>query len=195
MGNTVIDQLRRQSKTLPQIRVPLMSKLTFWWINDIIMLGYNRDLKREDMWLMEESETSKYNIQRLEFEWKKETDKYYQNKLKAHETKKDYHHLKYGSIQEVSLETDLNKKRSLQISKQKPSFGRTLIKVYKGKFLAGSLLRLINDLLNFAGPLILNKLIDFIRDKKTEYHCWYILCKFALYNFICSVVCVAACST
>jgi hypothetical protein len=40
-----------------------------------------------------------------------------------------------------------------------------LCKVYGGKFLAGASIKLIQDLLLFASPILLDKLINFIKDK------------------------------
>ena len=108
-------------KVLPENHVSLLSKLWFWWINDLIYTGYKRDLVKDDLWKMELSESSGYNTERLEFEWKMKSDEYI-DKIRS---------------------KDSNQKKI-----KKPSFSWTLVKVFHGKFIGGSCLRLINDLLN-----------------------------------------------
>ncbi|CAF1016730.1 unnamed protein product, partial [Brachionus calyciflorus] len=56
---------------------------------------------------------------------------------------------------------------SLKASKlrKKPSFGWCLCRVYGAKFLAGSFIKIIQDILLFMEPLILDKLLTFIKDK------------------------------
>lgn len=45
---------------------------------------------------------------------------------------------------------------------KKPSFGWCLCRVYAGKFLAGSFIKLIQDILLFVGPIILEYIDLFV---------------------------------
>ena len=54
---------------MPENYVSLLSKLSFWWINDMILTGYKRDLVREDLWRIDESEASEAMTNRLEKAW------------------------------------------------------------------------------------------------------------------------------
>jgi hypothetical protein len=47
----------------------LISKLCFWWINKLIVTGYKRDLKRDDLWSIEEAEASQAITEKLEKAW------------------------------------------------------------------------------------------------------------------------------
>ncbi len=49
---------------------------------------------------------------------------------------------------------------------KKPSLGVCLCKVYAGKFLAGAFIKLVQDLLLFVSPILLDKIITFIKDKE-----------------------------
>ena len=49
---------------------------------------------------------------------------------------------------------------------KRPSFAKCLCKVYCGKFLAGAFIKLVHDLLLFVSPILLDKLISFIKDKE-----------------------------
>jgi ATP-binding cassette subfamily C (CFTR/MRP) protein 1 len=58
-------------KILPENHVSLLSKLWFWWINNLILTGYKRDLVKEDLWKIEDTESSDYNSERFEDHWLK----------------------------------------------------------------------------------------------------------------------------
>lgn len=60
---------------MPENNVSMFSRLTFWWINDLIMTGYNRTLTREDMWKVEDNESSRYLTQQLQTAWDKDSKK------------------------------------------------------------------------------------------------------------------------
>ena len=60
---------------MPENNVSMFSRLTFWWINDLIMTGYNRTLTREDMWKVEDNESSRYLTQQLQTAWDKDSRK------------------------------------------------------------------------------------------------------------------------
>jgi hypothetical protein len=48
----------------------------------------------------------------------------------------------------------------------KPSLFLCLFKVFGGKFLAGSILKLVADVLSYAGPVLLHLIINFINDSE-----------------------------
>lgn len=61
---------------MPENSVSLMSRLCFWWINDLILTGFKRPLVRDDMWRIEDTESSHYLTKRLETQWNKMSRKY-----------------------------------------------------------------------------------------------------------------------
>ena len=62
---------------MPENNVSMFSRLTFWWINDLIMTGYKRTLTREDMWKVEDNESSRYLTQQLQTAWDKDSKGYF----------------------------------------------------------------------------------------------------------------------
>ena len=153
-------------KTYPENRVCLLSKLCFWWINDLISAGYSRELNLNDMWHMEDKESSKSIAKRLETEWGLKVEEYTRQLDHFKCMKEEYMRKKigqYGSIQD-SVQTTVSKYEDRKV--KRPSFGWTLVRCFHGKFLGGSLLRLVNDLMNFVGPVILDKLISFLKDRE-----------------------------
>jgi ATP-binding cassette, subfamily C (CFTR/MRP), member 1 len=70
-------------KKMPENNVSLMSKLWFWWINDLIKTGFKRDLIRDDLWEIDDSETSIVITKRLENAWNEKANDYI-NKIREH---------------------------------------------------------------------------------------------------------------
>jgi hypothetical protein len=59
-----------------------------------------------------------------------------------------------------------------------------LIKIFHGKFLAGSFLKLVQDLLGFVGPRILNSLISFTQDPKQREEVGYLFVFLLMFSSI-----------
>ena len=174
------------SKILPENRVYLLSKLWFWWLNDLILIGFKRDITRDDLWLIEEKESSDYNTNRFEKIWKKDADEYIMYIRKNEEIEKVQRNSKNKNTKNEEEEIALNQVDvAYKGTKKKPSFGLAVIKVFKGKFLAGSMLKLIYDLFQFAGPMILDKLIKFIKEKEQNILVGLFL---TLLLFFCSLI-------
>ncbi len=64
---------------MPENHVPLLSKLSFWWINDLILTGHKRDLVRDDLWSIDESESSEVLTNKLEKSWNSVSKDYIKN--------------------------------------------------------------------------------------------------------------------
>jgi ATP-binding cassette subfamily C (CFTR/MRP) protein 1 len=61
----------RFQKIYPEHFAGLLSRITFWWLNPLILTGYKRDLTKEDMWEIDESESSRNLTDKLEKKWNK----------------------------------------------------------------------------------------------------------------------------
>lgn len=162
-------------KVLPENQVSLLSKLTFWWINRIIVTGFKRELTREDLWKIDETESSAYNSERFEYFWNGKANNYIRAVRKNPElyekkSKKSNKAPKSdGNVTEeqaVLNETTPNVDFKSANKVTKPSFGFTLMRVYHGKFLGGAFLKFVYDLFQFVGPIILDKIIKFINDRE-----------------------------
>ncbi len=181
-------------KKMPENDVSLMSKLWFWWMNDLIKTGFKRDLVRDDLWEIDDSETSAVITKRLEDAWNYKAQDYInkvrlnpelekpvkiQKPKKVKKLKKDdYANSKNGKTlvaeEEIKL-NDFKEQDQIEIKQptsstkvayiKKPSLGFCLCYVFGGKFLAGSFIKFIQDCFIFIGPYLLDKLITFIKDK------------------------------
>lgn len=58
----------------PEPNASLLSRITFWWINPLIVSGYKKALTRDDMWDIEAKEMCDYLTKKLEHEWNKLAD-------------------------------------------------------------------------------------------------------------------------
>ena len=101
------------------------------------------------------------------------------------ETKKKFKTKENGNEFEKEV---LHEKKTTELVKKikKPSLALCLCKIFYGKFFAGALLKLCQDLiLNFIPPLLLDKLIDFFEDKKQNILIGYF---YAILLFICLIL-------
>lgn len=62
-------------KVAPEKNSSLLSVLTFWWINSLINTGYKRDLTREDLWEIDDTEKSENVTKKLEHVWNPKANK------------------------------------------------------------------------------------------------------------------------
>ncbi|CAG8505454.1 2302_t:CDS:2, partial [Gigaspora rosea] len=60
---------------LPETKANLFSKLTFWWLKDLMSLGYKRPLEKDDLYILNDARSAKFVTDKFEVEWKKESEK------------------------------------------------------------------------------------------------------------------------
>jgi hypothetical protein len=77
-----------------------------------------------------------------------------------------------------------DKKAEFKPKLKEPSLLKCLIKIFHGKFLAGSFLKLVQDLLGFVGPRILNSLISFTQDPKQREEVGYLFVFLLMFSSI-----------
>ena len=65
---TVSEKVTLKTKA-PEVKSSIVSKLLFWWVNRIISVGYKRELKREDLFEVDEKERVARNLKKLEDIW------------------------------------------------------------------------------------------------------------------------------
>ncbi|CAG8455262.1 7608_t:CDS:2, partial [Dentiscutata heterogama] len=65
----------RLNNKIPETKANLFSELTFWWINDLMSLGYKRPLEKDDLFVLNDTRTAKIVTDKFEAEWRKEVEK------------------------------------------------------------------------------------------------------------------------
>jgi ABC-type multidrug transport system fused ATPase/permease subunit len=168
---------------LPENYSPLLSKLTFWWINNLITKGFKRPLTRDDLWEIDEQESSEYVTQKLEVAWDKATKAYLEAVRKNPELASDSSSTEktpkkkpaksYVKKQETKSDeqvelTSPNVTIKDPTKLKKPSLTFCIIRTFGGKFMAGAFIKVVQDLLMFTGPIILDKLITFVKESHKE---------------------------
>jgi ABC-type bacteriocin/lantibiotic exporter with double-glycine peptidase domain len=170
--------------------VNLLSFLIFWWTNTLIKVGFKRDLNDSDLYEIPDENKSQAITDGVEKAWNLKMRDYL-NKLKLDEEEIDEFARTskkaiYKKTSKTKAEEDikLNNENKSDASKPKslfskwscnkekpktrsePSLGLTLVKIFLVKFTAIITVKLSHDLLNFARPILLDKLINFIKDKE-----------------------------
>ncbi|KAJ8316506.1 hypothetical protein KUTeg_006520 [Tegillarca granosa] len=62
----------------PEIKASFLSRLTFWWINGLVIRGYKKDLEEEDIWALNPRDNSDTVVPEFEEAWSKEVRKHKQ---------------------------------------------------------------------------------------------------------------------
>ena len=167
-----------------QSRANLMSYLTFWWTNTLIRTGFKRDLTKEDLYEIDQNDKSEAITNRIYKEWNAKT-LVYLNKQKFIE-ENNFHSKKkpiYKS-NEPEEKIELNRVNNgtpnvhdLKIRKNKtvsePSLTVCLMKLFGLQFLSIVSVKISHDILSFARPILLDKLINFIKDKEQKNYIGY----------------------
>ena len=173
-------------KTEPiQLSVNLISNLTFWWTNSLIRTGFKRTLTRDDLYEIEQSHKSEAITNKMYKEWSLKTSAYF-NKLKFNE-EYDFSARKttiYNSnrpeenVELNKIQTGADKLLDIKVRKKvkkvsEPSLTICLMKIFGVQFLGIVSIKISHDILSFARPILLDKLINFIKDKEQKNYVGY----------------------
>ncbi|XP_042906948.1 multidrug resistance-associated protein 1 isoform X2 [Parasteatoda tepidariorum] len=146
-------------KDNPEINASFLSKLLFWWFNKLAVLGWKKPLTAEDLWGLSPDDCSKAvfenfqrNYQASKFQKSTPSDKTHKTTslsedVGEEETKVDF--ILHNGVQNQS--------------KKRINIIRSLAKTYAGYFIFGSISKLVYDLLQFANPIILSLIINFVK--------------------------------
>ncbi len=142
----IIPFFLKQTKS-PEYTRPLLSQLTFWWINSLINTGFRKELKREDLWEIDYREGSEFVNKKLESDWNPKASEYIR-KVRAEELAHYAHHISKNQTtsftnentsEQVKLNLINGEKKDqvrVEIAKKipKPSLGFSLVKIFSFKF-------------------------------------------------------------
>ncbi|MBN3303878.1 MRP3 protein, partial [Amia calva] len=133
-----------------------LSKILFWWFSGLVVKGYRKPLKAEDLWSLREEDTSNKIISDLEQEWTTERTKLQQQEKS----------LSAGVAQGSRLTEQAQLLRKLQ-KEQSSGFCllRTLARSFGPYFLSGTLCLMVHDAFMFSIPQVLSLLLGFMRDE------------------------------
>jgi len=153
-------------KQSPENVASLLSRMTFLWMDKLIKMGFKRNLTKEDIWEIDYSESAEFVSNKFEKIWNKESQLYIQNRKNCSIKKFSAAYKNTSGSQNQDEELILNRAfTEFETNEKKPSLFFCLFKVFGGKFIAGSILKLVSDVLSYAGPVILHLIINFISDQ------------------------------
>ncbi|KAL7841862.1 hypothetical protein SRHO_G00255530 [Serrasalmus rhombeus] len=177
--------LQDMAKKNPEVGAPFLSRITFNWFNRMIFKGYKRPLVLEDMWELNEMDSTGYISQRFEEMMSQELRKARIRLQKKQDRKKksrskpysDHNGLVKGISQDMLIMMEQSEKRS---KTEKKEDGETnyphswlvpsIAKTFKWVLIESAFFKLLQDLLAFVSPQLLKLLIGFTKDKSV--HAW-----------------------
>uniref|UniRef100_A0A8C2I0L7 Uncharacterized protein n=1 Tax=Cyprinus carpio TaxID=7962 RepID=A0A8C2I0L7_CYPCA len=153
----------------PEAKATFLSRITFNWFNSMVIKGFKRPLVQEDMWDLNEKDSTQTICQEFEDIMTKELKKAHsrlQKKQNKPKTKTDHQNgLAKGVSQDVLVMKEKKKKKKDSESNYPNSWlVPTIAKTFKGVLLESALFKLIQDLLSFASPQLLKLMISFTQD-------------------------------
>lgn len=140
----------------PEQSASFPSRLFFAWFDSLAWKGFKKPLETNDLWSMNPEDMAHEIVPRF--------DKYWNAKLRKSENSQSVKaSFRKGSGQ-INLNAESKKKTASILSPLCRAFGPT--------FLFGALLKLLQDVLTFVSPLILDLLIKFVKNEKQDEQMW-----------------------
>ncbi|XP_050957855.1 multidrug resistance-associated protein 1 isoform X2 [Labeo rohita] len=179
----LFSQAVKDSNPCPELGASFLSKITFWWITGLMVMGYKRPLEEKDLWSLNTEDKSQKVVPQLVRRWDQECNKVkrpvdktlYSPKKAARDEKKDGQPIE---------ESEILLAKTLQKTGE-PSLFCALCRTFGPYFLISSLYKIIHDILMFVGPEILRLLIQFVNDSSAPYWHGYF---YTTLLFVCTCV-------
>ncbi|MCJ8749120.1 hypothetical protein PDJAM_G00172600 [Pangasius djambal] len=181
--------LKEVAKKNPEAGAPFLSRITFNWFNWMVFNGYKRPLEQEDMWELNEKDSTSYISQKFEVFMEEELRKAQQRlQKKQRKTKKstpkpdrDQNGLAKGVSQDIlvmeergeEVEKTKKKKKKKDSASNYPDswLVLTIMKTFKWLLIESAVYKLLQDLLSFVSPQLLKLMISFAQYKSI--HTWW----------------------
>lgn len=166
----------------PEIEASFLSRMTYWWINGLVLTGYREGIKEDNIWGLHPRDRTSTNAPLFERAWEDELQRcnWRTGKLKDDSIKQGSGYQSFNTppkrkrtISTVKVNADektplidgpsvtMEYEDSEPKKKKQPSMARVLARVYGTALLRAHLCKLVYDLLTFVGPVLQNQLIDF----------------------------------
>uniref|UniRef100_A0A4W6CQJ0 ATP-binding cassette, sub-family C (CFTR/MRP), member 2 n=1 Tax=Lates calcarifer TaxID=8187 RepID=A0A4W6CQJ0_LATCA len=166
----------------PEAGAAFLSRITFNWLNSMVTKGYKRPLVQEDMWDLNEAESTAYINQHFQHFMQSELGAArvrFQAQLKKKPGDKAQEEafqnglsngLGKGISQDVLMMKEEEKKKKKDKKKEEENYPNswlitTIYKTFKWILIESALFKLLQDLLAFASPQLLKLMVSFIQDK------------------------------
>ncbi|XP_063347090.1 ATP-binding cassette sub-family C member 2-like isoform X2 [Pelmatolapia mariae] len=180
-------------KKNPEAGAPFLSRITFNWLNSMVLKGYKQPLVQEDMWDLNESDSTAFINERFQHFMKPELDAArvrFQNKMKKKSAKTrdsaqedpQQNGLSSGLGKGVSQDVLMMEERGKREDEKKKKDNKeeenypnswlitTIYKTFKRILIESVCFKLLQDVLTFVSPQLLKLMISFTQDKSR--HAW-----------------------
>ncbi|KAF5900053.1 canalicular multispecific organic anion transporter 1-like, partial [Clarias magur] len=170
--------LKETAKKNPEAGATFLSRVTFSWFNWMVINGYKRPLVQEDLWELNEENSSGYVSQKFDEIMKDELRKARQRLQKKQSKKKkcvsQSDRDKNGLAKGISHNVLVMEERGEEAKKKKDKDSAdypdswlvpTILKSFKWVLMESAVYKLLQDLLSFASPQLLKVMISFTQDK------------------------------
>ncbi|KAE8283707.1 Multidrug resistance-associated protein 1 [Larimichthys crocea] len=158
----LFSQSVKDSNPCPEPGASFLSRITFWWITRMMVIGYKRPLEEKDLWSLNPEDRSHRVVPQLVCRWNAECQKVKRTEQKTLYSPKRLPHSESKEGQAVE-ESEILIVKPPQKTKE-PSLFWALCLTFGPYFLISCLYKIIQDILMFAGPEILRLLIRFVND-------------------------------
>ncbi|XP_060068351.1 multidrug resistance-associated protein 1-like [Ylistrum balloti] len=151
--------------TCPEIQGSFLSRLSFTWLDKLMVMGYRKTLTEDDVFNLNPSEQSNEVVPRFERVWQSESAKQKIKARKSRVTKVPASSYENFTERTPLLSgTNINQDTKKDSSKDlvgKASLAKVLFKTFGLELLNAHIFKLFYDGLNFVNPFLLRLLIDF----------------------------------
>ncbi|XP_017570742.1 canalicular multispecific organic anion transporter 1 [Pygocentrus nattereri] len=171
--------LKEAVRRNPEAGAAFVSRITFNWFNRMVINGYKRPLVQEDMWDLNEKDSTSHISQEFEEIMNQELRKArirLQRKKSKSKPGPDQNGLAKGISQDVLVMEDTREKAEKKKKKKKEKkpdesnypkswLVPSILKTFKWILIESAIFKLLQDLLAFASPQLLKVMISFTQDK------------------------------
>ncbi|XP_036402430.1 canalicular multispecific organic anion transporter 1-like [Megalops cyprinoides] len=164
-------------KKNPEAGAPFLSRITFNWFNSMVVIGYKRPLVQEDLWDLNEEDSTHSICQAFEgvmhWELRKARSRLQTRRGKASQRAEvQQNRLAKGVSQDVLVMEEIDEKRKKNKKKcggKEPGYPHSwlvpsIAKTFKRALIKSAVFRVLQDLLAFISPQLLKVMISFTQD-------------------------------
>uniref|UniRef100_A0A8C4ECR4 Multidrug resistance-associated protein 1 n=1 Tax=Dicentrarchus labrax TaxID=13489 RepID=A0A8C4ECR4_DICLA len=166
----LFSQAVKDSNPCPELGASFLSRITFWWITNMMMTGYKHPLEEKDLWSLNPEDRSHRVVPQLVCRWNAECQKvkrsgvqYSRKRLWLENIYNNVHHCG-RPVSSVGRAGDPCTEAESLLQLPRPSLLWALCLTFGPYFLISCLYKIIQDILMFVGPEILRLLIRFVNN-------------------------------
>ncbi|XP_052061601.1 multidrug resistance-associated protein 1-like [Mytilus californianus] len=184
------------TKQCLEVEASFLSRLTFWWMTGLIIIGYKKPLEEADISELHPRDKSDVVIPTFDEAWKKEYAKHEKIREKSVKYSRpaqsiNQEHRSSEKTPLLSRQPSVTFKTGKPVKKEnKGSLFKVLCKIYGPSMLRAWFCKFMYDLMQFTSPILLSALIGYTTNKKSgknvqpEWHGYTLAGAFFIVSFL-----------